>query len=222
MSQKLIPLLLLSMFCSLPAHAKMYKWVDENGQTHFGDKIPTRYLNKEHKELNEQGATIKKHKAAETEEQKLERLREEHAEKERQKLIEEQARRDREIMDTYTTERDLVAAREARLDAVASQLQLSESIIKDAQRKLDLTEKQISQIKASGRAVPQNISDKMEREQKQLETYKKVAAGHMENRDKINQQFDAYLKRFRELKADQQRIKQEREARRRKELGLDP
>lgn len=110
--------------------------MDENGQTHFGDRVPNRYLSKEHKELNEQGATVKQYKAAETEGQRLEKLRLERIEKEKQQAIEVQARRDREILDTYTTERDLIAARDARLDAVGSQLQLSESIIKDAQRKL--------------------------------------------------------------------------------------
>ncbi len=84
-----------------------------------------------------------------------------------------------------------------------------------------MTEKQIATIKAGGRKVPKNISDKMVREEKQLVTHRKIAQGHLDRRQKINTQFDGYLERFRELKANQQRIKDEREARRRKELGLD-
>jgi hypothetical protein len=206
---------------SLPVHAKMYKWVDENGQTHFGDKVPARYLKKEHKELNEQGATIKTHDAAETEEQIAEKRRQERLRKEEEKKAEDQAKRDRVLLDTYTTERDLVAARDARLDAVASQMQLSESIIADAKRKHEATEKQITQIKATGREVPKNISDKMVREEKQLATQQKIAQGHRERQQQIITQFDGYIDRFRELKAEQKRVKEEREARRRKELGLD-
>lgn len=221
MSPKYLYFLILFMLCSPPVHAKMYKWVDENGQTHFGDRMPTRYLNKEHKELNEQGATIKTYPAAETEEERAERRKQERLLKKQEKEAEVQAKRDRVLLDTYTTERDLVAARDARLDAVASQMQLSESIIADTQRKLEAAKKQITNIKASGRALPKNISDKMEREEKQLITHRKIAQGHQDRQQKITEQFDEYIKRFRVLKAEKKRIKDEREARRKKELGLE-
>lgn len=220
MNHKCLCFLILFMLCSLPAHAKMYKWVDEDGQTHFGDKIPTHYLNKEHKELNEQGATIRTYPAAETAEQRAEKRKQNRILKEQEKKAKAQAKRDRVLLDTYTTERDLVAARDARLDAVASQMQLSESIIADTRRKLEAIEKQITNIKASGREVPENISDKVEREEKQLVTHKKIAQGHQDRQQKITQQFDGYIKRFRELKAEKKRIKEEREARRKKELSL--
>lgn len=222
MNVKYLHYLILFMFCSLPAHAKMFKWVDENGQTHFGDKIPTRHLAKEHEEVNEQGVTLKTHDAADTEEQRAEKLKQERIEREQEQIAKDQAKRDRVLLDTYTTERDLVAARDARLDAVASQLQLSESIIADTEQKIEMTEKQITQIKASGHEVPENISDKLDREKRQLVTHKTIALGHQEKQQKITEQFGEYISRFRELKEDQKRIKDEREARRRKELGLEP
>ena len=221
MNHKYLYFSLLFILCSVPAQAKLYKWVDDNGQTHFGDKIPTQYLSKEHKELNEQGATVKTHDAAETEEERAEKRKQERARKEEEKKARLQAKRDRVLLDTYTTERDLIAAKTARLDAVASQMQLSESIIADAERKLEATEKRIKAIKASGREVPKNISDKMVREEKQLATQRKIARGHLDREQKINTQFDGYIERFRELKANQKRIRDEREARRRRELGLE-
>ncbi len=220
MNYKLSSLFILMFACSVPVQAKMYKWVDEEGVVHFGDSIPAKYLNKERKELNSQGATVKIHPAAETVEQRKERFRLEQEEKEKKKIVQEQAKQDRVLLDTYTTEDDLTAALDARLNAVGSQLQLSESIIADAKRKLDLTEKQITSIKAGGREVPQNILDKMRREEKQLKTHEKVAAGHQKRKQEINDQFGAYIKRFRELKANQKRIKEEREARRKEALGL--
>lgn len=220
MKNKYVYFLLLTL-CTAPAQAKLYKWVDENGQTHFGDKIPAQYLSKEHKELNEQGATIKTHDAAQTDEERAEQNKKERARKEEERKIEQQKKRDRVLLDTYTTERDLVAAKTARLDAVASQMQLSESIIADAERKLEATEKQITAIKASGRELPKNISDKMEREEKQLATQREIAQGHLDRQQKITTQFDGYIERFRELKTEQKRLRDERDARRRQELGLD-
>ncbi len=221
MKLKVNALFVLMVMCALPAQAKLYKWVDEEGQVHFGDSIPMQYRVREHMEMNEQGATVKKHAAQETKEERLEKLRLEQLRKEEEAKIAEREKKDRGLLDTYTTERDLIAARDARLDAVASQLQLSESIINDTQRKLDVTNRQIAQIKASGRVVPKNISDKLKHEQEQLVTYKKVAAGHLEKERNIHKQFDGFIERFRMLKAEQRRKKELRDEQRRKELGLD-
>lgn len=35
--------MLLFIFVTTPADARIYKWVDENGKTHFGDKVPGKY-----------------------------------------------------------------------------------------------------------------------------------------------------------------------------------
>ena len=220
MNYKLISFFLLLCIGSLPIQAKMFKWEDEDGNVHFGDRIPNKYLNKDHKELNEQGAVVGTHDAVkvETEEEKKEKYRLLQIEKEKKKNAKDQARQDRVLLDTYTTERDLTAARDARLDAVESQLQLSKSIIADARRKLDITEKQIATIKAAGNGVPKNITDKMQSEEKQLKTYQDLVAGHEKKKLVINEQFEGYIKRFRELKIDQQRVKDEREARRREAL----
>ena len=61
--------------CAFSAQAKMYKWVDENGQMHFGDRIPPEYVVKEHDELNEHGIKTKHREAAKTPEQKAEERR---------------------------------------------------------------------------------------------------------------------------------------------------
>lgn len=220
MNYKLMSFFLLLCLGTLSVQAKMFKWKDEDGNVHFGDKIPNQYLNKDHKELNAQGTVVDTHVGVkvETEEEKQERDRLVEIEKEKQKNAKEQVRQDRILLDTYTTERDLTAARDARLDAVEAQLQLSKSIIADARRKLDITEKQIATIKTAGNVVPKNITDKMQREKKQLKIYQDLVTSHEKKKLTINEQFGAYIKRFRELKIDQQRIKDEREARRRDAL----
>ena len=46
---KLVFILILVILCPNPAWSKMYKWVDENGKTHFTDslsKIPLKYRKK--------------------------------------------------------------------------------------------------------------------------------------------------------------------------------
>jgi len=192
---------MMVMLCATPAHAKMYKWVDDNGQIHYSDKVPTQYLKKHREVLNEQGATIKDIKRALNEEEKAELRRKEKARKEKEKLQLEQQRRDRILTDTYTTERDLVAARDARLEAIDSQINLAESIVKDSTSKVESTEKLIAQLKAEGKQVPDTAFAKLEREHRQLATQKEVAEKHRLKRKQIVEQFDGYIVRFRELMA---------------------
>ena len=141
--------------------AKTYKWTDEEGQIHFGDRIPSRYLVKEHVELNEQGVVTRYRAAAKTAEEKAEEKRIENEKKKAELLEKKKRQRDRVLLDTYTTERDLFIARDARLDAVDSQIRLAETIVNDSAKKIEEMDQQIADIKASGREVPHFLYKKI-------------------------------------------------------------
>ncbi len=209
MKYKIIPIFLLLTFSIFSVQAKLYKWVDEQGQTHFGDSIPAQYLLKKHQELNQHGDVIKHFPAAETAAQKAEKRRLQA----KQKKIAQQKRkaqqRDRVLLDTYTTERDLTLARDARLDAIDSQINLAKSIIKDSSNKIKALNTQIATIKASARKVPKYIFDQLKNEKQQVKIHSRVAANDQKRRDEISLQFNGYIKRFKVLKA-QQRIEHAR------------
>jgi len=203
LSCRLLILMMSTLFVA-NAQAGLYRWVDENGAVHYGDKVPAKYLKKEHDELNEQGTTVKKHDRAMTAAEKAEKNRQEAERKRLENEKRAQALRDRVLTDTYTTERDLVAARDARLDAIDSQLQLSKDIIESSKVKVTKTEQLIERIKASGKMVPEATYAKLEREKLQLATQLGVQQGHQIKREEVIEQFDGYIERFRELMAEKQ------------------
>ena len=194
--------------------AGLYRWFYEPGNVHYGDKVPARYLKKEHEELNEQGTMVKKHDRAMTAEERAQKQREEAERKRLENERRAQALRDRVLTDTYTTERDLVAARDARLDAIDSQLQLSKDIIESSAEKVKKTEQLIDNLKASGKMVPEATYAKLEREKLQLATQKGVQEGHRIKREEVIEQFDGYIERFRELMAEKQKKRAAYERRR--------
>ncbi len=205
---------LLTLFAVLicsshSVQAKMYKWVDENGQIHFGDKIPTEYMVKEHDELNEQGVVMKHKAAAKTPEQKAEARRIENERKKAALVEKKKKQRDRVLLDTYTTERDLIVARDSRLDAVGSQIQLAVSIIKDSNNKIESMEKQVAQIRTSNREVPPALYNRIENEKQQVSVQSKVMDNHKKRRDEIAIQFNDYIERFKVLKAEQKTKREE-------------
>jgi len=192
-------------------HARLYKWVDEDGQTHFGDKIPPKYLVKEHEELNQQGITTRHRAAVKTAAEKAE-ARRLAREKKKAALVERKKRqRDRVLLDTYTTERDLIVARDSRLDAVGSQIRLAETIIADSNKKIEAMDKQIAEIKASNREVPVYLNERMDKEQKQVAVQTKVMGNHIKRQQDISEQFSDYIERFKVLKS-QQKAKREKMA----------
>lgn len=203
-SSRLLILMLSAIFVA-SAQAGMYRWVDENGAVHYGDKVPARYLKNEHQELNEQGTTVKKHDRAMTADERAEKKQQEAQRKRLENEKRAQALRDRVLTDTYTTERDLIAAKDARLDAIDSQLQLSKDIIESSKVKVDKTAELIERIKASGKMVPESTYAKLEREKLQLATQQGVQQGHQIKRDEVIVQFDGYIIRFRELMAEKQK-----------------
>ena len=198
-------ILMMSTLFVASAQAGLYRWVDENGAVHYGDKVPAKYLKQEHDELNEQGTTVKKHDRAMTAAEKAEKKREEAKRKRLENEKRAQALRDRVLTDTYTTERDLVAARDARLDAIDSQLQLSKDIIESSKVNVTKTEELIGRIKKSGRMVPEVTYAKLEREKLQLATQQGVQQGHRIKREEVIEQFNGYIERFRELMAEKQK-----------------
>jgi hypothetical protein len=205
----------VSIFAAtMPVQAKMYKWVDENGQMHFGDRIPAKYLVKEHQELNEQGVVVKTKEAAKTAEELEQERRLEQQRKQAELAKKKQEQRDRVLLDTYTTERDLIVARDSRLEAVDSQIKLSESIIKDSTNNLETLEKQVENIKASNRQVPQDLYQRIDIEKKQIEVQSDVMKSHKKRREEISEQFNGYIERFKVLKAEQ-KAKRDRLARER-------
>ena len=200
--------------CAFSVQAKMYKWVDEDGQVHFGDRIPPEYLVKEHDELNELGVKTRHREAAKTPEQKAEERRLEREQKKIELAEKKKKQRDRVLLDTYTTERDLVVARDSRLDAVNSQINLAESIISDSNNKIESMEQQVAEIKASNREVPIDLYKRIDNEKQQVAVQTKVMENHKKRSIEISEQFNGYIDRFKVLKAEQ-KAKRERLAKER-------
>lgn len=192
------------MIASQSLQAGLNKWVDENGQVHYGDRVPAKYLKKERSILNDQGIVVKKYKARLTRADilKKQKERQEEAERKRQQAIAdaEVALRDRVLLETFTTERDIIIARDARVDAVQSQISLTETNIKNYEEKLRKGKKRILAIEESNRNVPENMRKNVVAVSRQLETYYQYVEAKAIEKQKIIDRFDKDIKRFRELR----------------------
>lgn len=188
------------------AYAGLNKWVDEKGQVHYGDRVPSKYLSKEHSLLNAQGVTVRTSEALKTEEEqsKDEKQRRLKAEEDKKQLIKAriQALRDRVLLDTFTKESDLSIARDARIEAIDSQISLAETLIKNDEKRLSIVKSRISSIESSGRKAPENLHKEVISVGRQLQNNFAFIEDKNNERNEIFETFKQDVKRFRQLKKE--------------------
>lgn len=200
-------------FMQTAVAAGLQKWTDEKGQVHYGDRVPQKYLGQERSTLNKQGVVVKRYPRMMTEEEREQQKVEQDkaASIKRAQMIEARKRalRDRVLLDSFTTERDLIIQRDARVEAVDSQMQLTESIIKDHEHKMESIKKRIAEIEASNRKVPDNLRKELTSVGMQLETHYQYVQDKSVERNEIIKSFDIDIERFRELQERKKKQKQQ-------------
>jgi hypothetical protein len=203
--------MLLAFFlyaCSLQAAAgALYKWVDENGQIRYSDRLPPSQARKEHQQLNSQGVVLSTKEAAKSEEQlsaEAEAARKLEEEKARQaKLKEAQDKKDQVLLLTFSSEEELGIARDNRLDVLESVIELINKSIDTTQERLDQLQSSADEIYLSqGKEVPGGLAQKIEHFSRKLESRRGQLASKQAEKEKINEQYELDLARFRELHAN--------------------
>src|SRR5215472_1645038 len=93
------------------AAAATYKWVDDQGVVHYSDKVPPEAVSKGATVLDKQGRPVKKIEPAPTPEQLKAKEAAEEDQRARARVEQDQARRDRALMQSYTTESEIDIAK---------------------------------------------------------------------------------------------------------------
>src|SRR5688572_27736564 len=88
-----------------------YRWVDEKGVVHYGDRIPPQYAQKESSLLNRQGVEVRKLEAQKSPAELAEEDRR------RQEAL-RQKQRDSFLLTTYTSVKDIEQLRDVRLTQI--------------------------------------------------------------------------------------------------------
>ena len=185
---------------SKPTSNRLYKWVDEQGVTHYGETIPPEYQNRESVEMNRRGVILRKQDRALTSEEVKQQEREIERKKQEVKQAQEQARRDKALLATYTTEGQLEETRERHLLAPLSVIKTLQPQIKRSQDRIEELRKKAKEFTDKQKPVPESVQEEMEDEELQVQALQMDVSRKRSEADSINARFDADKKRFRELK----------------------
>lgn len=199
MTMRLWSFLLIMLAVTQPAWAKMYKWVDEQGKTHYGDTVPAQYAGQGNTELSKRGMVIKKTDAALTDEQRREKDEvQAHQKVEAQKALEAE-RRDKALVNTYTSEKEMNLARDRNLQAVDAIIKTTQARIRSVQSKLDGQRQQAAGFSARNKAVPEDIANEQKETERELRHLQDTIKLKQQEQADITAKFEADKQRFREL-----------------------
>jgi chromosome segregation ATPase len=200
-------IVLLFAFASLQAQAqvpagggKIVCWKDKAGKTlGCGDKVPPEYQDNATRELNKRGVTVNASEPALTPEQKKALQAEADRKAAENHVAAEQKRRDKALLDTFTTAKEIDLKRNRDIQLIESNIEAQQTNLKNANDRQADARTRIEQYKKENKPAPAPIQEELERsEAAKVKIQAQIAQKKKEIVD-LNQQYDDMKKRFVEL-----------------------
>ena len=147
---------------------KLYKWVDEHGQTRYGDRIPPQYAKKSNKTLNKQGVVVESKAAAKTQEQIAEEQRLAKRKAEQESKRQQQAHLDRILLDTFTNEDEMILTRDGKIEAIEAVIRVTNSRTEKIKQRLEKQQLRAANLERSGKAVSPKLQQGIRESRRQI------------------------------------------------------
>ena len=194
----LFAVLVAGIAFSLPVSAKLYKWVDDKGVTHYGETIPPEYADKDRTVISKEGRTEKKSVSLTPEEIRAKELADEKKRIADEAAL-EQKRRDSALINTYSNEQEIDLARkrnsqqlDARINSISSQLKTANNNLAGLKKESDGLTKANKPLPASLREDLQESQARLNKLQRDLEKVEQEKAA-------LEARYDADKARYKEL-----------------------
>jgi hypothetical protein len=177
----------------------VYRWVDEKGEVHYGDTVPSEYSQREHSVLNGQGVEIGHveggKNAAEQAQQAQAAL-----------LAQQRAQHDQFLLSTYLSAKDIEQLRDERLALMDAQIKAALVYIDTLGARLDALQERAQHFKPystlpSARRLPDELAEDLVRTMDETRSQRQALEAMRREQADTQAQFDVDIKRYRELTA---------------------
>jgi hypothetical protein len=206
----LLPELLLAvLLCAVSSTSMagaLYKWVDENGNVRYSDRMPPDQKKNKHQQLNSQGLVLTTRDAAKSPEEiaieteSKRKLEEQQREEARINSIQE--KHDRVLLLTFGSEEELELVRDNRMQVMDSVILLIESSIETTQGKLDkLTNRAQEAYISKGKETPGGLAQKIEHFERKIGSRDAQLQLKLLEKEKVRQKYEVDLERYQLLRS---------------------
>ena len=176
----------------------LYKWVDKDGVTHYGDHVPPEYANQEQHILNSEGYEIRKQEAQKTAEQ---------AAVDDQKKIDAEQRqiRDKNLLSTYASVQEIERLRDQRLTLLADQIKVTNQFLdtlNGRMKKMRADSQRYRPYNTDPKApsMPDQMAEDLVRLTTDMRTQEQNLKQKRSEESTMSIQFESDIDRFKELK----------------------
>jgi len=180
----------------------MYKWVDDQGVVHYTDRIPAESVSKGATVLDKQGRSVKTIDPAPTAEQRKAIEAEAERQRDLAKANAEQARRDRALTQSFSSEAEIDVARARAVSTMEAQLTTIGAYIADMTRRKQELEKRKAAY--GTKPVPGSIDTELNSVAEELARQNALLAQKKEALVAVDKKYDADKKRWQEIKIEQE------------------
>jgi len=191
--------LVLLLAVSQPVSAKLFKWVDDQGNVQYSDKLPPSAVKKPYEKLDKHGLVIDRKGRAKTpeeiaEEERIKKLREE-----TQRQIAEQQAKDRILLNTYRSEDDIILARDGKLATIDSQIRITYTNIDRLKERLSSHKKRAADLERRGKKIPAQLQMSIDNTRGEIKDSYASILRQEKDKNSIREKYEEDLARFRKL-----------------------
>ncbi len=183
--------------------AKIYKWTDERGVTHYGEVIPPEYKDQAAQEMSSHGITLRKWDSAATstvtpEQRKAAEDKAVREREEKQRAF-EQRRRDLALVNTYTSAQEIDEARDRTLQLPTQAIRGLEPRLKKAHARLASLEQQAAGLVKAGKRGPDVLGSDITEQKLEVETIQAEIERHKAQIEVIKAKYEQDKRRYLEV-----------------------
>lgn len=190
------------VFCAVFAfnvEAKLYKWVDDNGTTHYGETIPPEYANKDATRFNDKGRIDKRIDKLTPEEQRAKAAEDAKKKVEQQAAIEAK-RKDTALLSTFSNEKEIDLSRDRNSQQVEARINSINTMLKTARDSRNNHLKERTGLQQQNKPIPKSLVDDINEDDAKVAKLEKDLAQNEQELAAVKARFEADKLRYRELK----------------------
>lgn len=195
---KLLAALVAGLTLSFPAVATLYKWVDNNGTTHYGETIPPEYADKDHEVLNKEGRVIKSEEVMTPERRRAKDLKDAKKREEAEAAL-EQERHDKTLINIYNSVDEIDLARIRNVQQIDGRINAINFSIKSANDNLLSLQTEADNFAKANRKIPASLQQDLQDVKNRLTKLQQDVAVPLAEKAALEARFAADKARYIEL-----------------------
>jgi hypothetical protein len=180
------------------AEAQSYRCTGKDGKKYYGQSVPPACIGMPVEQLNSQGMVTRRFDAAASAAEREKKAAEDEERKKREAVTKEEGRRNRALLATYTSEKDIDNAR-------GRALRENEIAVKDIERRIDALKKRQDVLRKEldfyqgKNKPPAKLSDDIRNTEIDIKAQEGLMATKQKEVAQINSRYDDDKKRYTEL-----------------------